>query len=55
MLPLHYSGEEEVKLGGIEDEEAGRRGQGDRNGRDGVCNTATGSVEDEWRGDEGGA
>jgi len=37
MLPLHYSGEEEVKPGGVEDEEAGRRGQGDGNGRDGVC------------------
>jgi len=40
MLPLHYSCEEEVKPGGVGDEEAGRRGHGDGvcDGRDGVCN-----------------
>jgi hypothetical protein len=37
MLLLHYHGEEEVKLSGVEDEEAGRCGQGDGDDRDGVC------------------
>ena len=36
MLPLHYSGEEEVKPGGVE-EELGWRGQGEGDGRDGMC------------------
>lgn len=29
ILPVHYRGEEQVNLDGVEDEEAGQRGQGD--------------------------